>query len=383
VKASAIGAQAALAALIALVVALLAGLLSVPIVVGVGGSAPLAIAVTVVLAAASGLSLNWPRFALGIAWAGAILQMAAGLPVLPADLAILPVLFATGAHADRRLRLAGIVSAILGAVLAGAYLSLPLGVAGLQPSIGVGLLFGFATLVTLVLSWTFGALVALIRRSRGERAAAEAERLEAIAEQERGRIARDMHDVVAHSLAVIVAQADGARYLAADDPARAGEALGTISGIAREALGDVRALLARLRHRQGDFPQPGLADVEALLEQFRGAGLPLEAELGPRPDGVASGVQLAVYRILQESLTNALRHGDRSRPVRARLGWDGDRVRLEVRSALGTSGIGEPGHGVTGMRERARLVDGALTAGPEAGDFVVAASLPLRAEDSR
>src|SRR5690606_14682116 len=150
------------------------------------------IVVAVVLSAAAGISIAWPGIALGVAWAGAILQMLAALPVLPANLAILMVLYATGAAAGRALRVLGAASAVVGAVVAGAYLTAPALVANPDDGtpLAVGALLAFATLVTLLLSWTFGILVAAIRRGRAERAAAAAAQLETIAEQERGRIAR-------------------------------------------------------------------------------------------------------------------------------------------------------------------------------------------------
>jgi len=372
--------------IIALVVLALTGPLSVLLVTGMAESQPWSIAVDIVvsvlLAAAAGLSLVWPGLALAVAWAGAIVQMLAALPVLPADLAILMVVYATGAAASRRLRVTGVLSAVLGAIAAGVYLTAPGWFANPTDStaLTVGALLIFASLVTLALSWTLGVLVAAIRRGRSERAAAAAAQLETVAEQERGRIARDMHDVVAHSLGVIVAQADGARYLAETDPGRAGESLATISEVAREALSDVRLLLSRLRHQQGDLPQPRLADLDGLLEQFEAAGLRIEARRSPVPEGVPAGLQLAVFRIVQESLTNALRHGDRARSVRLAVTWAVREVTVEVVSALrpGTSPA-EPGHGLTGMRERARLVGGTLTAESTGEAFVVRARLPREA----
>ncbi|MGC4015818.1 MAG: histidine kinase [Luteolibacter sp.] len=130
-------------------------------------------------------------------------------------------------------------------------------------------------------------------------------------EVERVRIARDMHDVVAHSLAVVVAQADGARYAASTDPDAASRALETIGSTARSALADVRLLLIQLRHSESEGPQPQLTDLEALYTQVRAAGVNLRVAVEPLPVTTPpAAVQLAVYRILQEALTNALRHGD-------------------------------------------------------------------------
>lgn len=376
--------QVALTAVIALAILAVTGPIGVLIVAGVGGAGAVAmtVVVSVLLATAGSMSIRWSGVALAVAWGGAIVQMLAGLPVLPADLAILMVLYATGATSSRTLRLLGVASAVLGAVIAGVYLALPAYLADPleQTALTVGALLIFAVLVTLILSWTFGVLVSAIRRGRAERAAATAAQLETVAEQERGRIARDMHDVVAHSLGVIVAQADGARYLAGADPGKAGEALETISGIAREALSDVRLLLTRLRHHQGELPQPGHAEIDALLAQFEEAGLEIQSRSTSAPERAPAAVQLAVYRLLQESLTNALRHGDRARPVLVDVAWAADGVELVVRSGLraGTT-VAEAGHGVTGMRERASLAGGSLSVGPVGGEFVVSAVLPFSA----
>ena len=121
----------------------------------------------------------------------------------------------------------------------------------------------FGSLAAFLLSWTAGQLTSTLIRARDSRKAALVAEQEVAAEQERTRIARDMHDVVAHSLAVVVAQADGARYLGAKDPAATEAALATIATTARDALSDVRLLLAQLRHSQGDGPQPTLVDLRA------------------------------------------------------------------------------------------------------------------------
>lgn len=337
-----------------------------------------ATAVAVAFAAAVGLAAWRPAIALGVAWAAAIGQMISGAPVLPADLAVLVVLFGAGASRSRPLRVVGVVSAVVGAAVAALYLSWPYLMAeGARAGVLAGL-FGGATLVTLALSWTFGYLFATLRRAREARRDAAAAEREAIAEQERGRIARDMHDVVAHSLAVIVAQADGARYLEADERSKA--TLGTISTVAREALGDVRVLLERLRHSQGELPQPGTAELEALVAQVRSAGLDVVYAPVGMPVRLSAATDIAVYRLVQESLTNALRHGDATRSVRVALEGRPDEIRLEVRSALRDGALpGPAGHGLLGMRERARLAGGEFGAGAEDGEFVVQATLPAGA----
>jgi signal transduction histidine kinase len=249
----------------------------------------------------------------------------------------------------------------------------------------VGLSMFFAAALALLLAWVTGALARTALRAQETRRAQQRAESDAAAEQERARIARDMHDVVAHSLAVVIAQADGARYASATDPAVATGALETISTTARAALADVRMLLTQLRHRQVEGPQPTLADVEQLYAQVRGAGVELRVDVDPAPPAdVPAGVQLAVYRILQEALTNALRHGEPG-PVDVGLAWHRDRVVVQVRNPAGeTRDTDSPpaelrGHGLIGMRERAQLVGGRLDAGPAGGLFTVQAELPVRA----
>ena len=163
-------------------------------------------------------------------------------------------------------------------------------------------------------------------------------------------------------------------------PEIATEALGTIAQTARGALSDVRMLLTQLRHRQGDGPQPTLADLETLFAQVRQAGIEPRVTVDPMPPGEPPGaIQLAVYRILQEALTNAIRHGDGA--VDVHLAWLPDRVDIEVRNTVSPESTpGTPGgHGLIGMRERAQLVGGSLQAERRGAQFVVQSSLPIGA----
>lgn len=320
-----------------------------------------------------------PGIALGAAWAGALVQMLAGLAPLPVNVAILIVLFATAAWGSTRVFWAGLASVAVGAFVAAVYIVFINGfnTSGLGLAVSTAVLLVIVSVLALGLAWTGGFLWRMILRSRRIREA-QARAEEATAEeQERVRIARDMHDIVAHSLAVVIAQADGARYAAVADPAAAQSALGTIAQTARGALSDVRMLLTQLRHRQGDGPQPTLADLETLFAQVRQAGIEPRVTVDPAPPGEPPGaIQLAVYRILQEALTNAIRHGDGT--VDVRLSWWPNRVDLEVRnpaSSAGTTTTG--GHGLIGMRERAQLAGGMLHAEREAGEFVIRATLPI------
>jgi len=345
-----------------------------------------------------------PPIALTLAWAGAILQMSLGRPPTFADVAIFGVLYVTAAYGTQRVYWAGFASALFGSLVITVYLFLGPTFAGGGVSIST-LPTAVAVLVAaafaLLLAWTVGALVRAGVRAGANRQAQVRAEAEAATEQERVRIARDMHDVVAHSLAVVIAQADGARYAASADPAAATGALDTISTTARAALADVRLLLTQLRHphsllpssppalagasgergpSQPQGPQPTLAELEELYGQVRAAGVELQVDLDPAPVAPPpAAVELAVYRILQEALTNALRHGGGG-PVAVSLAWHPHRVELAVRNRL-TDGVRptESGHGLIGMSERASLVGGRLTAGAQDGEFVVRATIPVGA----
>lgn len=343
-----------------------------------------AVLVVIVMSAALAVRRLSPGLSLGIAWAGAIIQMAFGRTPGYTDVAIFAVLYVTAAYGSRRVFWAGFASVLIGAAVITLYIFLPaFGGGGFSLS---SLTTAFATLLAalfgLGLAWTIGALVRTGIRARETRRAQERAETAVAAETERTRIARDMHDVVAHSLAVVIAQADGARYAAAADPDAATAALTTISATARAALSDVRMLLTQLRHSQADGPQPTLADLEQLYAHVRGAGVDLRVDVDPAPRAdPPAAVQLAVYRILQEALTNALRHGGGR--VDVALAWHPDRVDLTVRNPLpaGPSRPDEPsrGHGLIGMRERAQLAGGTIDAGVDGAEFAVRASIPIGA----
>ena len=356
----------------------------------------LSAAVLLIFSAALALRRLSPALALGGAWLAAILQMASSLQAPQYfDLAVLAILFTTASYGGRILRWVGLASAILGSFIATFYLVFfnggrPLidgSLSSFSSLLSRGVLLFFGCLAALGLSWTLGLLARTVRRSRQSREAQVVAEQDVIVEQERNRIARDMHDVVAHSLAVVIAQADGARYARESDPEAVEVALTTISTTAREALGDVRILLGQLRHSQGETPQPTLVDLDALVHQLRGAGLVVSREIVGEDRPLATAQQLAVYRIIQEALTNALRHGDTGREVRLIFAWQADALRLVVSSAIsdprGTDDERPAGHGLAGMRERAVLVGGTFSTGVENGRWIVIATIPLSLEAVR
>jgi signal transduction histidine kinase len=177
--------------------------------------------------------------------------------------------------------------------------------------------------------------------------------------EDRARIARDVHDSLAHSLAIVVSQAQGASAVAVSDPT-AQQALDDIAEVGRDALADVRRLVERIREDDVATPRATLADVPALVAQMREVGMGATlVELGA-PDGLAPSQELAVYRIVQESLTNALKHGGRTSTVRVVLEWRGPGLALFVTSTGSTPLVpgASAGVGIRGMEERARLAGG-------------------------
>jgi signal transduction histidine kinase len=188
---------------------------------------------------------------------------------------------------------------------------------------------------------------------------------------ERARIARDMHDVVAHNISVMIALADGASYTAEVNPQKAADAMSQVSATGRQALGEMRRLLGVLR--DGDRipavqPQPGLADLENLLAQVRLAGL--RASLvteGPLP-ALPPGLQLAVYRLVQEALTNTLKHAVDAESATVRLQLRGGHLEVDViDDGCPPTSAPPSGHGITGRCERAALYGGVIEVGPQAG----------------
>ncbi|MFP5071975.1 sensor histidine kinase [Pseudonocardia nantongensis] len=211
-------------------------------------------------------------------------------------------------------------------------------------------------------------------------------RIELLAE--RSRISREVHDVVAHSLSGIIAQADGGQYAAQRDPQKAVEVLSGIATTGREALGDVRGLLAMLRETGPDDapddagrPQPGTDDIPALVEQVRAGGLPVDLSVTGSPRETGTGPGLTAYRVVQEALTNVIKHAGPATPTHVTVGWTGDELTVRVRDEGAQGPRPQPprgGHGLVGMRERAALHGGSVETGPHPdGGFAVRLRLPL------
>jgi signal transduction histidine kinase len=198
------------------------------------------------------------------------------------------------------------------------------------------------------------------------------------ASEERGRIARELHDVIAHGVTVMVVQAGAADQIIERDPALAREALVAIQDAGRQALADLRRLLGLVRDDDTTHlaPQPGLQELDALVEGMRNAGMPIEVEIRGTPRALPAGVDLSAFRIVQEALTNVLKHAGDAQ-ARVVVAYAPDAIELEVVDDGRTQANGH-GHGLVGMRERVMLYGGTLQAGPaENGGYRVLARLPL------
>ena len=305
---------------------------------------------------------------------------------LPADLAALGTVYALAAYAPRWASRGGLALALIGTVL------LSLRYFSYSYSTTSHILANVVALDAVVLVfWTFGDL-ARTRRLAMQALEDRARRLEVERQQERdlaaaderSHIAREMHDIVAHSLSVIITQADGARYASADDPDVAPRTLGVIAETGRSSLREMRRLLGVLRGDEAAStrPLPSLADVDDLVGSIRrgGVGVTVQTDGTPRRQ-LPPGAELSAYRVVQESLTNVMKHAGPGVQAQVDLRWSPRGLSVTVSdnglgAAAGLNGDGA-GQGIKGMGERLALYDGTLKAAPAAGGgFRVEAFIP-------
>ena len=289
-----------------------------------------------------------------------------GPVLLPSSLCFFVLLYAVSAQ-DRR-PWPGIV---LGIGLVGCLLT----VVRLSGFDGTGLqgwtwwlMVATATVAATVAAWALG-------RFRATRAAWIDQLADRAAAEERQRIAREMHDVVAHSLAVVVSHAEAGRMVVGQQPERASGILDTIATTGREALMEMRGLLGVLGGESSTEPQPGLADVGDLVERMRAAGLTVRLE-ADEPGQVAPAIGLTAYRVVQEALTNVTRHAGSGAVATVSVTRTARHLTIEVSD----DGVGiqrPPGRGLRGMRERVAAVGGTLEAGPSEEGWRVRAMMPL------
>jgi signal transduction histidine kinase len=315
---------------------------------------------------------------LAITGTGAALYEMFGFSTTFAPFGLLVALYTVGAHCDRRTSriAAGIIGVALGVVLLTARW-----VDGIGNVASNVIIFGTVWLIGDNLQ-TRRAYVASLQE-RAERAEenrlAEAKRAAA---EERSRIARELHDVVAHSMSVMVVQAGAARRVLDTEPAQAADALQAIESTGRDALAEMRRLLGVLRQddsRASLAPQPSLDGLPPLVDQFREAGLPVSYTVDGPERPLPAGVELSAYRIVQEALTNALKHAGPVGSVAVAVHYTDDAVQIEVvDDGRGATTNGDGGHGLLGMRERVDVCGGELTTGPRAGGgYRVRARLPV------
>lgn len=340
------------------------------------------------------------RSFVAVSAAAFVLVIIPNAPVVPPSMLVFPLsLYAYSAYGSQRLAPAiGLLVGVVGSgILTGQWeLSGQREITGQSGQVSAPPIAIFGTmLVSVLAAWGLG-LFRRVQRAyvanlidRATQAETEREeRARRAVLDERARIAREMHDVIAHSLAVIVSQAQGGQYAARVDPKQATESLATIAETGRQALADMRGLLDILRSDPSTTadddrgPQPTLRDLPGLLARVRSAGLSVRYNSVGAPFPLSPGAELALYRVVQEALTNTLKHGGPEASANVEFAWSGDAVMVMVRdTGHSNSAPGGTGRGLVGMRERLAVIGGAVSAEPGADrGFVVRALLPRRAE---
>ena len=237
-----------------------------------------------------------------------------------------------------------------------------------------------------VIAWLLGALVRSLRLNAEQRRQAREQREERAVAQERARIARELHDVIGHSVSVMTVQASAVRRRLAPDQVVERQALETVEAVGREALTEMRRMVGVLREdgeSAGREPPPGIDQLDRLVEKFRGAGLPVDLNVSGSARSLAPGLDLTAYRLVQEGLTNALRHARNPRTARVCVDYGPTALRLSVSddgepSTAAHAAQAEAGNGLLGMRERVAVYGGDLVARPRPDrGFELVATLPL------
>ncbi|GAA2134302.1 sensor histidine kinase [Actinomadura napierensis] len=341
---------------------------------------PAYLALTAGLVAPLVLRRTFPRTVFAVVALISGVQCAAGALPVAANVAVLMGLYTVAAGCAFRWALAAVVVGELGAVMA--TLRYPSGRDDQRST-----LLMLSAVVAGV--WILGLHMRTRRAylSSVEERAARLERerdaeVKMAMAAERARIARELHDVVAHNVSVIVVQADGASFAIDTDVGRARQALETISLTGRTALSEMRRLLGVLREdddAKAYAPQPGVAQLDDLVEQVRSSGLPVTFEVAGSPPDMSEGRQLTVFRIVQEALTNTLKHGGPRVAATVQLRYACDAVEVLVHDdGRGAAAADDGrGHGLVGMRERAAVYGGDVRAAPcPGGGFEVVARIP-------
>jgi signal transduction histidine kinase len=326
---------------------------------------------------------TYPVQAFTVAAVAGALQVVFITRPLGTDLSLLILLYTLAAYRPRRRSIPGLCVCLAGSIVA----TMRWTHNGLvQQVLLAGVIFSGTALVAWVLGDSMQYRRAYLTSLEDRAARLERERdaqAQIATAAERARIARELHDIIAHNVSVMVVQADGASYALRSEPERTAQALTAISQTGRHALTEMRRLLGVLRSgdEQADLaPVPGLDQLRELLEQARDAGMSVSLTLeGPvRP--LTEGAELAAYRVVQESLTNTRKHGGLAAAAAVTMRYEPNGLLLQVTDdglgALGPAAEG-PGHGLTGMRERIEMYGGTMEAGPlSSGGYRVTAWLP-------
>jgi signal transduction histidine kinase len=301
----------------------------------------------------------------------------------PSGLSVLIALYTTAALCELRVSLVALAAtAATAATLSASTVDAP----GRQTSASSGAIIAAGLTVGI---WALGAYAQTRRRylrelqERAASAERERDQLARIAvHEERASIARELHDIVAHSVSVMLVGVRGAREVLRTAPEVAEETLARVERSGEKSLAELRRILALLREPEQTAesrPQPSLTELDELVASYRAAGLPVRLELIGEPMPLPSGVELSVYRIVQEALTNTLKHSNPAN-VTVTLAFRDARLELEVVDDGTPTTVGAPtsGQGIIGMRERVALLGGELETGPrKGGGFRVAAQLPV------
>lgn len=345
---------------------------------------------TFILLSVQTLPLIWRRRSPGLSAGSIVLahlvQLGTISAFLPSQIAVPITIYTLAAYGKRWQSFAGMAAGFLGALLMSIKMGSISGTATLESSIVSFIGLGLVVMV----AWTFGDL-ARTRRIATQTLEDRARRLEIERQQERdlaaaderSHIAREMHDIVAHSLSVIITQADGARYASEQDPLIARETLGTIAATGRGSLREMRRLLGVLRSDEeaSTRPLPTLTDILGLIEATRMTGLDIDySESGKPRRELPAGAELTAYRGVQESLTNVVKHAGPSARATVELSWDTHGLNIQVGDNGRGAGVlttSEAGQGLRGMRERVALYEGRVAAHPKtSGGFNVELFIP-------
>ncbi|MFJ9667409.1 sensor histidine kinase [Streptomyces sp. NPDC101219] len=353
----------------------------------------LGIVVMLLLSLVVALRRRMPEQMLVLTAAVGVFQLITDVPTLPANFAMLVIVYTVAAIGARWASRFALTAGLCAAPLAQLRWPNP------DTSTAGNIALVIFQTVPFALAWVLGDSIRTRRAyfaQLEERAARLEKEREAQAKvavaAERARIARELHDVVAHNVSVMVVQADGAAYVLDAAPDQAKKALETISSTGRQALAEMRRLLGVLRtgeHQEaGEYvPQPDVQQIEDLVEECRTSGLPVDFRVEGTPRPLPSGVELTAYRIVQEALTNTRKHGGPNTGASVRLVYFDDGLGLLVEDdgkgapheLYEEGGLDGQGHGLIGMRERVGMVGGTLDAGPRpGGGFRISALLPLK-----